>query len=82
MQGPLGGEKAWDEEDITDAEEVAQKMADESDKTADEGGFWYAYGSRQDAKYVLDEPEVITKERIEELGLNTYITKLYIAFKK
>ncbi|MDY2626227.1 MAG: hypothetical protein SOV74_07930 [Coriobacteriales bacterium] len=82
MLGPLGGDKAWDHEDVTDAEEEAQKLADAGDKSADEGGYWYAYGTHQDAEYVFEEPEFIDKAKIEELTRNTYITKLYIAYKK
>lgn len=85
MQGPVGGDRLWDEDELHEFEEDAQAFANAQDKGKDEGGVVYGYVyTMQGTTYVWYQEDLKfwTNDEIAQLEQNGQIGKVYIAYKE
>ena len=85
MQGPVGGDRLWDEDELLEFEEDARAFANAQDKGKDEGGVVYGYVyTMQGTTYVWYQEDLKfwTTDEIAQLEQNGQIGKVYIAYKE
>lgn len=85
MQGPVGGDRLWAEDELPEFEEDAQEFANAQDKGKDEGGVVYGYVyTMQGTTYVWykEDLKFWTNDEINQLEQNGQIGQIYVAYKQ
>ena len=85
MQGPIGGDRIWNDSDMDKIKEAAQAEVNAQDKGKDEGGICYGYEyTMNNSNYAWREEDLkfSTATELQQIIDNGIVGKAFIVYKE